>query len=265
MKPIYEDAGQDLRVEVEERSEHWDMPAMHYHDAYEIYVLEKGARTYIIDDRLVELQEYDVALIRPYEMHSTAGGGFRRRLVLFREAYLNRYFTRKAMEELLGCFDHRKIRVSGAGYLRLMRLLERLEKEPEDFMGFVELMEILKENIPKKETGQVSSGNQTISGIIAYIAQNYLKIESLDEIAEAFFISKHYLCRLFKEKTGVSVIQYIHMRKIQDAREMLETTDASVETIAHSSGFHSSMYFCRTFKNVMGCTPSEYRVRASAI
>lgn len=98
-----------------------------------------------------------------------------------------------------------------------------------------------------------------ISGVIEYIGGHCKEITSLDEIVEQFYISKSYLCRLFKEHTGISVVKYIHLLKIQSACEELQKTNRSVEEIALQCGFHTSVYFCRVFKKITGLTPSQYR------
>ena len=98
-----------------------------------------------------------------------------------------------------------------------------------------------------------------MSDIIEYIGRNYKAIENLTEISDNFFITKFYLCRLFKKHTGVSVIKYINTLKIQSACEELTETKKSIEEIALSSGFSTSMYFCKTFKSVTGMTPTQYR------
>lgn len=253
---VYEDF--DINVNFSETSEHWTMPAMHSHNSYEIYILEKGSRTYIINDTLTELRAHDTVLIPPNELHSTAGGGYARYLITFRKAYLNRYFTKKAQSKLLACFEHKKIQMQNSDFDKLLRLTNKLAEDTGNFVLFAQILSLLYQN-RNTEILPVSSKNKMLSDILEYIGCQYKSIVGLEEIAERFYISKHYLCRLFKAHTGVSVMKYIHLLKIQNACDLLAKTNQSVSAVAESCGFHTSMYFCRTFKEIMGKTPTQYR------
>lgn len=248
----------EINVNFIELSEGGDMPAMHSHNSYEIYILEKGSRTYIINDTLTELRAHDTVLIQPNELHSTAGGGYARYLITFRKSYLKRYFTKSAQEKLLACFERKKIHIKNTDFDKLLRLTNKLAQDNNDFVVFAQILSLLFQNTDT-EIVPVSGNNKMLSDILEYIGCQYKTIAGLAEIAERFYISKHYLCRLFKAHTGVSVMKYIHLLKIQSACDLLTETNQSIEKIAEACGFHTSMYFCRTFKEIIGKTPTQYR------
>ncbi len=256
----------DFKCQVEclEDEKGWSMPGMHYHDGYEIYILDQGERTYIIDGVLFELKRGDVALIAPHEFHSTAGGGFRRYLISFQECYLDNYFTKCAKEELLACFTKKKLHLTPQAMQELLdRILPRIN-QPLSAAEFASVMEILSRCAKERVLPPLSEKNQLASDIIEYIGKNYTKITSLEEIAGKFYITKYYLCRLFKEYTGMSVFAYINTQRIQSACDALTQTAGPVSQIAAQTGFHSSMYFCRMFKAVTGKTPLAYRRQHTA-
>ena len=58
--------------------------------------------------------------------------------------------------------------------------------------------------------------------ILDYIRDNLAEPLTLDQIAGRFFISKHYLCRIFKSATGFSVMEYIIYSRILRARQLLQ-------------------------------------------
>ena len=107
-----------------------------------------------------------------------------------------------------------------------------------------------------------SSEDNRISKIIRYINENYAHISGMEEVADKFFISKYYLCRIFKESIGVSFVSYLNTIRIKAACEMLKSTDSYLSDIAISCGFNSTPYFCKVFKDEKGVSPSEYRRRA---
>ena len=95
MDALYQELDSSIRIDYVSNSRGGRMASMHCHDAYEIYVLEKGERTYIIDDAFIELSERDVALIKPFELHTTDGGVYSRYLLYFKDEYLDRFFFKR--------------------------------------------------------------------------------------------------------------------------------------------------------------------------
>ena len=259
MDALYQELDSSIRIDYVSNSRGGRMASMHCHDAYEIYVLEKGERTYIIDDAFIELSERDVALIKPFELHTTDGGVYSRYLLYFKDEYLDRFFSKEAKEKLLSFFERKKLSMGRENHEKLKRLLLELKNDKDDILIFCEIMKIFNDSCKGEENMEVSARNRLISRVIEYLANNFLEIESLDGLAEKFFITKHYLCRLVKKETGVSVVTYINNHKLQLACEKLQFTRKNIEEIALECGFNSSMYFCKTFKKNMGMSPGEYR------
>lgn len=83
---------------------------------------------------------------------------------------------------------------------------------------------------------------------------------SLSKIAKKLFISKSYLSMLFKEKTGLNVVDYITFVKIERAKILLEDRSLKNYEIAAKLGY-SDEYFTKLFKRVVGMTPTMYRKR----
>ena len=80
---------------------------------------------------------------------------------------------------------------------------------------------------------------------------------TLDQIAGRFFISKHYLCRIFKSATGFSVMEYIIYSRILRARQLLQE-GVSVQQAGELSGFSDNSHVIRTFVHPTGITPGRY-------
>ena len=259
MDAMYQELKNSLQIEYISNSHGGRMASVHCHDAYEIYILEKGERTYIIDDTFIELSKYDIALIKPYEIHSTDGGIYSRYLLYFKDEYLDRFFTGAAKEKALLFFSRKKLSLSKDDFEKLKELLMELKNDNDNFLVFCEIMKIFNDNSDGGDSSEISARNKLISRIVEYLANHYLEINNLDSLAEKFFITKHYLCRLVKKETGVSVVTYINTHKLQLACEKLQFTRESIAQIATGCGFNSSMYFCKIFKKNMGMSPGEYR------
>jgi AraC-like DNA-binding protein len=257
MAELYTDTLMDLRVDYAANHPGGGMESVHYHDAYEIYILEKGARSYDIDGTLVPLGEREVALIRPNEPHSTDGSAYSRYVLYFKEAYLDRYFTAEAKALLLSLFSKRKLALDKESYLRLTAALVELNGRHEDFLLFAEILRILLfcSSLPLRRTEDKSLAAR----VKAYLGEGYLTFSGLDDLAARFFVTKSHLCRLFKEETGLSVVTYVNTLRLQRATGELRFTRKSIKRIAADCGFHSSGYFCRLFREQLGTSPGEYR------
>ena len=98
-----------------------------------------------------------------------------------------------------------------------------------------------------------------ISRILDYINRHICEPVTIDEIASGVNLSKFYLCRLFREKTGMTLMDYILERRLSMAKVRLADGSGTILEIAADCGFSSGSYFCRVFREKEGITPREYR------
>ena len=105
-----------------------------------------------------------------------------------------------------------------------------------------------------------ASSKKLIAPALDYISENYTNPEiTLHTLAQISGISEGHFRRLFKNMFSVSPNQYIKNLRIQNARQLLQYGTQTVTTIAELTGFQSTFYFCKVFKEETGYTPSEYR------
>jgi len=81
----------------------------------------------------------------------------------------------------------------------------------------------------------------------------------LSELAKRFYISKDYLSHVFKMETGFSPIKYLILRRIEEAKKLLSSTELSVNEISSAVGYEDSNYFSVIFKKFTGFSPVKYR------
>lgn len=101
--------------------------------------------------------------------------------------------------------------------------------------------------------------NFIIDGIFALIAETLRENISLDEMAEHLHVNKYYMCHLFRERTGVSIMRYRNSRRLSLAKELLSSTDLSIAAISDQCGFNTVSYFGEAFKRQEHLSPGEYR------
>jgi YesN/AraC family two-component response regulator len=146
-------------------------------------------------------------------------------------------------------------------------LADGLSPEQMRFSSIEEQYDIMIKHISvtKKRIGNSrKTRNSIVRGAIDYIAENYCRDVSVPEIASELYVSHMYLSQLFRDVTGTSVINYIVKFRIEKAKEMLEESDRPIYGIAESVGFHDIKHFSKTFKKVVGTSPSAYRKQIMA-
>jgi two-component system response regulator YesN len=100
-----------------------------------------------------------------------------------------------------------------------------------------------------------------ITHIKDFIDQHYMYPISLDDVSDAFFLSKEHVSRLFRKTYNESVTQYILKKKMESAADLIQTSQLSYREIAYQLGFEDISYFYKQFKKIFGCTPGEFKER----
>jgi two-component system response regulator YesN len=95
--------------------------------------------------------------------------------------------------------------------------------------------------------------------LVQYIADNLDKDLSRSELAGHVFMNADYMSRLFKQETGIPMGQYIRDKRIEEAKKHLESSGDSIHEIAGKVGYSNYSLFTKTFREVTGQTPMEYR------
>jgi two-component system response regulator YesN len=96
---------------------------------------------------------------------------------------------------------------------------------------------------------------------INYIDANYDKPITLADMAGVSYLSVSRLAHLFKEQMGITIIDYLTSVRIERAKQLLLATEQSCTEICFQVGYNNQSYFSRTFKELVGMTPSQFRAR----
>lgn len=95
--------------------------------------------------------------------------------------------------------------------------------------------------------------------VIQHILKYYQSNIQLKDLSEIVGVSPNYLCSVFKKDTGFTVIEYLNAVRIEQAKELLRTTDLSATEVAQQTGFSDTAYFCSVFKRITNRTVTDYR------
>lgn len=129
------------------------------------------------------------------------------------------------------------------------------------------LIFLLFQNCPvieKKPSEKVLRDGKRIKAMLQYIQEHHAEGLTLAKIAQSAAVSKNECLRCFQHMIGRTPIQYVKQVRIQKAMEMLSATDRKIADIGTACGFQEMSYFAKTFRELQGCTPGEFRKQAAA-
>ena len=109
-----------------------------------------------------------------------------------------------------------------------------------------------------KDTNVKEGREERIVDILNFIQNHYTDV-SLDELAENFNLSKPYLSKYIKEKSGMTFQNAVKKARMKKAKVLLRESNQNVETIAASVGYENVEHFNRLFKKEYLMTPLQYR------
>lgn len=239
---------------------------LHNHpDRYEILLFQKGDAEFWVEGSKYPLIPEDIIVVSNFEMHRVhhnSPSEYKRTVI---NIDLN-FFTKHGCEEYKNIFVSRTLGENNCISSELskkyclsdiMRKIENYLNDDEDngvaaAAALIELLYLL--NRAADKTNKQIKNNEQIKNIILYINNRLTEQLTLDKIAEAFFISKGHLCRIFKEYTGYTLNRYITYKRLMYVRELVANgaswTDAGLE-----AGFSSYSNFYKAYRRTYGHAP----------
>ena len=244
----------------------------HYHNGYEFYLyLGNEPMTYLIGSHSYRINKYDLVFIDQETYHHCIyhNQTVERYLVQFTENVLNVVNQRKLVEEALQQFRHSPVMRFKENITQkiicLMEELIPLSSGKNSLLSDIALIYFvltIKDYCDQQfqETiVPIPANSSKIMDIINYLLKNYDQKISLDELAERFFMSKYYMCRIFRETMGQSIIDYLNERRLIEAARLLISSHLTVLEISLKVGFNNAAHFNTLFKRRFGKTPLQYR------
>ena len=114
-------------------------------------------------------------------------------------------------------------------------------------------------NTPYISTENPDSDEYAIKKAIDYANENYHTDIPLSEISRIVAMAPSHFCRIFKKITGENFVNYVNKIRIEKARDLIISTDDSINSIYEKVGFNSKNYFYKIFKSYYNTTPNQYR------
>ena len=103
-----------------------------------------------------------------------------------------------------------------------------------------------------------SEAQRVVRKAMVYLHEHYMESISLEETARHVSMSKEYLARCFHQETGITLVTYLNRYRVARARTLLEKGKHNLTEVALETGFSSSAYFSRVFRQEVGMSSRDY-------
>lgn len=122
---------------------------------------------------------------------------------------------------------------------------------------------LLKRFHPRADADQLPDGRRSrmlseLQELLAYIDMHYADNISLEYAAGRMNFSPSHFSKTFKKLMGINFVTYLNMVRVEQAAQELRHTEKKFTDVALSCGFNNIRTFNRVFKEITGCTPSEF-------
>lgn len=234
----------------------------------------RGTGSIKVEGKHYDIHEGDIILLSPHELyHCTVNSeAYHERIVL----YINETILDSFTYDTDGVFDVFTKREKGSGNLipaeavrsvqadiTLTSLL-KLFQEPTStgkllsLCKVIELLIQLKEVTLPSDRTHITHNSNLIDDILVYINQHYKENIDVSAIAEVFSIHKSYLSHLFTQHVGMSLWNYVILRRIHAFNDLLRK-GLSIEEASYQVGFQNYSNFFRLYKKHTGMTPMQFK------
>jgi len=241
----------------------------HTHNHLELFYIVGGRGQFLIRDQLYPVNASDLVIINPNIPHTEVSLNAQplEYIVLGIEGM--ELETGDGGNGQFSILDHvGSVEVSGC----LRNILREMEQKNPGYEEVCQAyMEILIIRLMRRTSlsvpaePQVNAGNRQCAAVRRYIDLHFKEALSLDQLAEEAHMNKYYLSHTFKKEYGVSPINYMISRRIEESKYLLAETDLSMSQIAQLLGFSSLSYFSQVFRRTQEASPMEYRQRTRSM
>ena len=236
----------------------------HTHHFTELFYVIRGHGSFLVEEDTFDVKEDDLIIVNPNVSHTEISYPENPLeyivLGISGMQFLNEDNDGIPSYSVLNYYNYKHEILF---YLRT--LVEEVKSEDENFEAITQdLLEILilnvlrrtKKRIQIKPTHKV---NKECLFIEQYINEHFAEDITLQKLSEITYLNKYYIAHVFKKYKGFSPISYLLERRIEEAKNLLITTNYSISKISEIIGFSSPSYFSQVFRRTLQCSPQQYR------
>lgn len=251
-----------------------DFPRL-FHEEIELKLFLEGSSTLMIDNKTIVASRGDIVVVNPYQIHSTVNIGEESAKYHLVMISLDFFERNQSFPDLRRIFIKERTGLKNLIH-KNHRLGEIIKNIATEFTEKKDMYHNVTENLVSelillllreyKDENQLSFPHdrniryyEIIYPALRKIRNDYKEKISIDHLAELCNVSKFHFCRVFKEVTSVSAIEYQTAYRLGIADILFKNSDKSISEIAEECGFTDVCYFSRCYKKHRGISPKEKR------
>ncbi|MBO2945596.1 helix-turn-helix domain-containing protein [Paenibacillus sp. F411] len=257
----------------------------HYHQGVELLYIHEGSGTLVLDQQVHTMKPGDLYIFQPFQLHHVKADvgeetPYVRSRIQFEPQVFQRYF--EPFEQLMEVYQHLW---KGAMQKQVFRLMPQhapietllqyygtASMLPGHERGRMERFATLLQQLLLAVQGQLQdvlpqpgfAATRSLThseAVLQWVEQHYAEPYRLEVLAEELHISKYHLLHTFKRETGSTITDYIQVRRMKEACQLLGSSSLPVADIGTQVGWPVASHFVQRFKKWTGVTPHQYRKR----
>lgn len=241
---------------------------LHAHQCTELFYVISGRGDFLVEELSFPVKADDIVIINPNVQHTETAvpNNPMEYIVLGMEG--GEFLLDGGEDTRFCCFN---CGAAGGEILGMMREMLRELQEKQQYHGIVarNILENLSVKLLRhrsvllEEREPVKKSSRECAKIKRYIDDHFKENITLDMLSELAHINKYYLVHAFTQEMGISPINYLVHKRIEESRHMLLNTGHSISEISQIMGFSSPSYFSQCFSRLNRMSPREYRAMQS--
>lgn len=257
------------------------------HDFWELVYAEKESVICYANGKSITVEEGEILFHKPNEQHALSANG---------KAAPNVFILSFVCKsDAMRFFEDKKLRLDNSLVKFIYSILnegkrtfnipysdpnlKKMELLPNPTLGGEQLIKnyleiflinLLRLQTETEEKNTIFLPNKELSGrpvkeVISLLENNVYSTLTINDVCKKAAYGRAYLFRVFKEKTGKTIMEYYLNLKIEKAKQLLRENELSVKEISELLSFNEPNYFTKTFKRITGLTPTAYKRRAMSL
>ena len=235
----------------------------HTHNHTELFFIVSGKGQFIIQDQIFPVDVNNLVIINPNVAHTEDSLNAQplEYIVLGIEGI--ELATSENSNGQFCILDHFESLEISSCIRNILREMELKNTGYEDIcQAYMEILIIRlmrSTSLSVQSEPQAISGNRQCAAVRRYIDLHFKEPLTLEQLADDAHMNKYYLSHAFKREYGVSPINYMITRRVEESKYLLAETDLPMSQISQLLGFSSLSYFSQVFRRSQNISPMEYR------
>ncbi len=241
----------------------------HTHNHVELFYIIGGKGQFLINDQLYPVNTNHLVIINPNVIHTEVSLNAQPLEYIVLGVDGIELSISNTSDGQFCILDHYESLDMASCLRNILREMEMKQPGYEDIcQAFMEILIIRlmrSTGLSVPTEASAVSANRQCAAVRRYIDLHFKEALTLEQLAEEGHMNKYYLSHAFKREYGVSPINYMISRRIDESKYLLAETDLSLSQIAQLLGFSSLSYFSQVFHRTQSISPKEYRQSQKAL